>query len=361
VTTANVTAQRPVTAASPGATSAPAEQVVNDILQGAWKARAVHVAVELGIPDLVAKGPVGSVELAEAVGAHQPSLRKLLRLLATVGVLADVSGPPARDGDLVVGPTELSEVLRANPTGVVATDARFQATMWHWRAWGHLEHSIRTGEQAFEPANGRTFWELTRSDEDAAARFNAAMGSVSLRESEQILQLYDFRGSRHVVDVGGGVGSLLSALLRSSPDTRGTLLERPSVAERAEQEFAARGLADRVQVIGGDFHQTIPAGADTYVIKHVLHDWADADVVRILRLVRDAMTADSRLLIIDNIVDENATADTLFVDLLMLVLVGGGDRSEQEFTDLARQAGLAVQRSAPAGPGALRFLECRQV
>lgn len=333
-----------------------AEQTVNDMLQGAWKARALHVTVELGIPDLVAEGPVGAVELAAATGAHLPSLRKLLRLLVTVGVLAD---HPSDGDELTVGPTELSDVLRTDPTGVVATDARFQAAPWHWAAWGAFEHSIRTGEAAFPAANGQTFWSLIQTDDSAAARFNAAMGSVSLRESEQLPQVYDFSTVAHVVDVGGGVGSLLASIVESSPGTQGTLLELPEVAAVARTRLAERGIAERVEVVAGDFRQAIPSAADLYLLKHVLHNWTDDEVVQILTLIRSGMKPASRLLIIDNIIDPTATADTLFVDLLMLVLAGGGDRSRQDLTQLAERAGLTVTRFAPAGGGALCLLECR--
>jgi O-methyltransferase domain len=334
-----------------------AEQIVNDLLQGAWKARAVHVAVELAIPDLVAAAPVDSAELARQTGADLPSLRKLLRLLASFGVL---TAEPIVGGELLVGATELSDVLRADPRGVVATDARFQATAWHWAAWGALEHSIRTGEAAFPAANDQPFWSLIQADEDAKSRFNAAMGSVSQQESDQIPEIYDFTDAAHVVDVGGGVGSLLASIVERDPGIRGTLLDLPEVAEVARTRLAERGLGQRVTVLGGDFHDTLPPDGDVYVLKHVLHNWTDEQVVDILGRIREAMPPTSRVLIIDNIIDEDASTDTLFVDLLMLVLVGGGDRSRAAFTDLVERAGLTVTRSGPAGRGALGYLECRR-
>jgi hypothetical protein len=343
------------TAGQPALQSTAAEQEVNDLLQGAWKARAVHVAVELGIPDLVSGGAVGWRELARSTGAHPQSLRKLLRLLATVGVLEPVIGS---GGELAVGPTPMSEVLRADDTAVVATDARFQAAPWHWAAWGQLEHSIRTGGEAFAVANGASLWEVLQNDSRARARFDAAMSSVSLRESLEVPARYDFTGDRHIVDVGGGTGSLLAAVLESSPASHGTLLDRPENVEVARRRFAERGLLDRVEVVGGDFHETVPAGADVYVIKHVLHNWADDDVVGILNRIRVTMRPDSRILILDNLIEPESSADTLFVDLLMLVLAGGGDREEREFAGLAERAGLRVRRTGPAGTGALRYLEC---
>jgi len=352
---AQYTAGHPTRPARPALQASAVEQAVNDLLQAAWKARLVHVAVELDLPGLVAAGPVPASELAAATGAHPPSLGKLLRLLPVFGVLKRTTTP---DGETAFAGPPYSDMLRENVTGVVATDARFQAAPWHWAAWRQLEHSIRTGREAFVEANGRHLWEFVGADPDSQARFDHAMSSVSMRESRDVPACYDFVRYEHVVDVGGGTGSLLTAILESSPGTRGTLLDRPENAELAHQRFAESDLLDRAEVIGGDFHDTVPAGADLYVIKHVLHNWDDGDVVGILKVIGQAMRPDSKILIIDNVIDDEASADALFVDLLMLVLTGGGDCTEQELTDLVGRAGLRVQSTGPAGPGALRFLEC---
>lgn len=330
---------------------AAAEETVNDILQGAWKARAIHVAVELGIPELLADGSRNVSTLAAETGTHAPSLRRLLRLLSRVGVFTDLGN------DDLFGQSELSEVLRPNPANPVATDARFQAAHWHWHAWEQLGHSIRTGEESFKHANGISFWELTHEDPQARELFTAAMDSVSLVESELIPQVYDFSASRMVVDIGGGRGSLIAAILETSSQVRGLLLERPAITEEARKVLVSRGVADRCELVPGDFFETIPDGADTYLIKHVLHDWVDDDVVRILRRIRTSMTATSRLLVIDNLLDDNAAASSLFVDMLLLVLVGGVERSETEFAALAEKAGLRVVSSVPVGPGPQRIVE----
>ncbi|MFC5725036.1 methyltransferase [Streptomyces gamaensis] len=333
---------------------AAAEAAVNDILQGAWKARAVHAAVDLGIPELLEKGPRPVAELAAASGADESALRRLLVLLSTIGIFR------AEDDGETFGHSGLSEVLLPDPASPVATDARFQAAPWHWRAWEQLTYSIRTGKASFEEANGTSFWDLTRDDDTARELFNRAMGSVSLAESRQVAAAYDFSGSRLVVDIGGGRGSMLAAVLDTSPRTRGILLERPAVAEEARELLDGRGLLGRCEIVPGDFFTTVPDGADLYLIKHVLHDWTDADIVAILRRVHDAMTAESTLLVIDNLLDDRPTASTLCVDLLLLVLVGGAERSLAGFTALLAQAGLAVRRSFSCGPGPLRLVEIRR-
>lgn len=346
-------AQTPENAEAAAARAA-AEETVNDILQGAWKARAIHVAVELGVPELLQEGPRTAAALAEATGAHEQTLRRLLRLLATVGVFDDLGH------DDLFAQNALSAVLLPDPASPVATDARFQAAPWHWRAWEQLAHSVRTGEASFDVANGTSFWQLTHEDPDARELFNRAMGSVSLAEAGQVAAAYDFSGAATVVDIGGGRGSLMAAVLDAFPGLRGTLLERPPVAEEARELLTGRGLADRCEILPGDFFETIPDGADLYLIKHVLHDWDDDDVVRILRRIAAAMTPDSRLLVIDNLIDERPAASTLFVDLLLLVLVGGAERSESEFAALLEKSGLTVERSLPCGAGPVRIVEIRR-
>ncbi|MFF7024679.1 methyltransferase [Streptomyces klenkii] len=331
-----------------------AEATVNDILQGAWKARAIHVAVELGLPALLQDGPRTVADLAAAAGAHEPTLRRLLRLLAASGIFEEVGH------DDLYGHNALSEVLLPDPTSPVATDARFQAAPWHWRAWERLAHSVRTGEASFDVANGVSFWQLTQQDPQARELFNHAMGSVSLAESRQVAEAYDFSGADTVVDIGGGRGSLMAALLESAPGARGVLLERPEVAGEARALLESRGVGERCEVLPGDFFETIPAGADLYLIKHVLHDWDDEDVLRILRRIAAAMAPGSRLLVIDNLIDERPAASTLFVDLLLLVLVGGAERSESDFATLLEKAGLTVERSLPCGSGPLRIVEIRR-
>jgi hypothetical protein len=331
-----------------------AAKTVNDILQGAWKARAIHVAVELGIPELLASGPRSVSALAEATGTHQPTLRRVLRLLARVGIFTDLGR------DDLFGQSELSEVLRPGPANLVAADARFQAAPWHWRAWEQLGYSLRTGRASFEQANGVSFWQRTREDPEARELFNAAMGSVSLVESTLIPKAYDFSDSRLIVDIGGGCGSLLAAILEAVPDARGRLLERPAIAEEARELLACRGLEGRYEIVPGDFFETIPDDADSYILKHVLHDWNDEDVIRILGRIRESMSDESRLLVIDNLIDDNSFASTLFVDLLLLVLVGGGERTKEEFAVLFEKAGLRVERSLPVDSGPVRIIETRR-
>ncbi|GFH38219.1 methyltransferase [Streptomyces pacificus] len=321
-----------------------------ELLQGAWRARAVHVAAELGIPDLLAEGDRTVADLAERTGTHAPTLGRLLRVLSTFGVFLRLP-----DGE-TYAQTPLSAVLMAEPGSPESTDARFMAANWHWAAWGDLLHTVRTGESSFEKANGISFWELTKSDPDAKRRFNAAMSTVSEAESAGIARAYDFPDAGHVVDVAGGLGSLLAAILTEHRTVRGTVLERPEIVPLAEELLAKAGVDGRYETVAGDFFEEIPAGADLYTIKRALHDWDDDTIVRILARIRTSMRPGVPLLIMESMVDGNSDQEALFRGLLLTVLVGGQDRPESDYRRLAERAGLRVRRSIPVG-GDLRILE----
>lgn len=322
-----------------------------EIQQGAWRARTVHVAAELGIPDLVAGGPKKVSELATATGTHAPTLARLMRALSSFGVFERHS-----DG-VTYSQSPLSATLCTNPGCAESTDAIFQAAPWHWATWGELMHTVRTGEEAFKKANGSTFWELTRNDADAKRRFNSAMSSVSEEECDAIPRAYDFTGHRYIVDVAGGQGSLMGAVLRANPHARGTLLDRPSVIPLADDLLSGQGVDGRYELVAGDFFESVPPGGDVYLIKRALHDWEADDVVRILESIRTAMRPDSKLLIIESTLEDDAEQEWLFRDLLLLVLCGGRERAEWEYRELITRAGLRFVRSMSAGVGPLRILE----
>lgn len=328
-------------------------QKMTEILQGAWLARAVHVAAELRIADLLAAGPRSIDDLAAASDSHGPTMARLMRALARRGVFESLDG-----GDRFAN-NGLSRVLLGDPGCSQAADARFQAESWHWAAWGELRHCVQTGGDSFEVANGVSFWELTRRDAHARAVFHNAMGTVTVESSAAVPGAYDFSGYQDMVDVAGGEGILLTEILTANPHLRARLLERPKVAERAARLLAERGLADRCDTVEGDFFVEVPAAADIYLIKQALHDWEDDDAVRILSTIRRAMRPDSVLLVLENVVDTEADADTLFQDLLLLVLVGGRERGVDEWRRLLERAGLRLTRDIPTEAAPMRILEAK--
>jgi hypothetical protein len=216
---------------------------------------------------------------------------------------------------------------------------------WLWQAYGNMTHSIRTGTPAFTKSHGQPFYGYLHAHPRAAARFNAAMTSFSSHETAAILEAYDFSDARSVVDIGGNHGVLLAALLRAHPRMTGTLFDLPSVLAGAETVLSEMGIAERVRAVAGDFFDEVPAGADLYVMKSVLHNWDDTDALRILTTCRAAMAPEARLLVIERIVPEgNAPADAKLFDINMLVVAGGRERTELEYRRLFGEAGLALLR-----------------
>ncbi len=298
----------------------------------------IHVAAKLGLADLLAAGPRSVEELAAAAGAEPQALHRLLRALASLGIFAE---DPA--GDFVLTPQ--AELLRTDVQGSLRDIALLYGDDWLWQAYGNMTHSVRTGAPAFTKTHGQPFYGYLHAHPRAAARFNAAMTGFSSHETAAILEAYDFSNARNVVDIGGGHGALLAALLRAHPQMSGTLFDLPSVLAGAASVLGEMGIAERARTVAGDFFDEAPAGADLYVMKSVLHNWDDTDAERILSTCRAAMAPEARLLVIERVVPAgNAPAEAKLFDINMLVVAGGRERTEPEYRRLFEQAGLALTR-----------------
>jgi hypothetical protein len=305
------------------------------MIWGLHVSRAVYAAAELGVADLLADGPVSCAELAEDTGADEGSLYRVLRLLGALGVFTEVS--PGSFGLTILGSR-----LRSDSPASMRSWARIHGSFGGCLPHEHFLHTVMTGEPGFVTANGMSLFEyLTRHPSDAVV-FNAAMAERTAAFAPSVAAGYDFSGTRTVVDVGGGRGILLAAILRAHAHLQGTLLELPAVAATAEPVLAAAGVMDRCEVIGGDFFQGVPAGADCYVLANVLHDWDDAAAVRILAACRAAASRGGRLLIAERLIpiDPAEAVPVLLSDINMLVLSGGRERTNGEYRELLRAAGL---------------------
>ena len=304
------------------------------LVNGYQVSQAIHVAATLGIADLLAAGPRASDDLAAATGAHPQALYRLLRALASVGVFHEEEG---RCFSL----TPLGDCLRADAPEPVGGWAAFVGRPYVWRAWGELLHAVTAGEVAFAHVHGTDAWAYRASHPDENAIFDRAMTANSRRQAEAILAAYDFARFRRIVDVGGGRGALLAAILARHPEGRGVLFDQSHVVADAGPVLAAAGVAGRCEVVGGDFFRSVPAGGDAYVLRAILHDWGDGDATAILRTVRGAMAPEARLLLIERIVaPPNTGADTKFSDLNMLVELGGRERTREEYGALCAAAGF---------------------
>jgi len=334
-----------------GTPAATPDEELRHLFLGYRVSQAIYVAAELGIADLLAEGPKSAEELASACGAHAPSLRRVLRLLASEGVFA-------QDGDGRFALTPMAEALRGDAPGPVRALVLFSAGEAPWRAWTGLLHSVRTGEPAFDHAHGVGLFEHLRRHPEDRDRFDRVMTAQTAPFTRAVAAAYDFTRFGTVVDVGGAHGALALGLLEAYPHLRGIVFDQPEVAEGARRAIGAAGMAGRCEAAGGDFFDAVPAGGDAYLVKFVLHNWDDERAVAILRACRRAMTADGRLLVIELLVppgDGPSFAKSQDVNMLALA-PGGRERSEAEYRALFEAAGFALARTARA-QGELHVIE----
>ena len=306
-----------------------------------WTSQVIYVAAKLGIPDILASGPQTSEALAATTGTHAPSLYRLLRAVSSLGVLEEDEG---RRFSL----TPLGTRLRSDIPGSMLAWAILLGEPWFRRAWDNLLHSIRTGNAAFEAVHGAEFWAYIERDPDANALFNKAMTSVAPIKANATVEAYDFSGFGVVVDVGGGHGTLLAVILEGHPQIRGILFDLPHVVDGASAVLRAAGVADRCEIVGGSFFETVPGGGDAYILQTVIHDWDDEPSVRILQTCRRSMSKDAKLLLVEQVVPTgNEYHSSKFDDLNMLVFYRGRERTAGEFHGLLTTAGFTLSRIVP--------------
>ena len=317
-----------------------ARQTLTGLVLGFQLSQAIHVAAVLNIADLLASGPMTSSELAIATGTHSETLYRLLRALASIGVLHEHE-------KRYFALTPVGTLLRADVPDTLAPMARRFCRPSHWQAWGKLLTSVHTGATAFEDAHGHDIWTHRSLNKEEGDDFDLAMAAHSAQFADTFMQVFNVGQFAHVVDVGGGDGTFLTKILEVHQQMRGTLFDQPHVAARAARAVAGAHLTNRCNVLGGDFFEHVPHGADAYILKWILHDWDDASSIRILRICRNAMAQRSRLLIIEHIVGPpNSSPRGMFMDINMLVITGGRERTRDEFASLLAEAGLVTLSTA---------------
>ena len=316
---------------------------IRRLIDGFQVSQAIHVAARLRIADLLANGSRTADELATDTDTHAPTLYRLLRALSSVEIL--------REGnDRVFELAPLGQQLRSDVAGSMADWAGFIGSPGYWQAWSGLMHSVRTGENAFRHIHDTDVWSYRASRPEEGAVFDRAMTALSRRSSAALIAAYDFGRFRTVVDVGGGTGALLAAILGAHPTLHGILFDQPHVVAAARAFIERAGVADRCQIVGGSFFEGVPETADAYVLRSVIHDWEDVDAVGILTMVRNAMTPDGRIVMVERIVaPPNEGRDAKFSDLNMLVAPGGRERTREEFEALLGLAGLQASAVIDAG------------
>jgi hypothetical protein len=313
------------------------------MIWGTHISRAVYIAAELGIADLLADGPLSSGELARRTGTHAQSLYRVLRLLAACGVLDhDEAG--------AFSLTIVGERLRTNAPAGLRSWATFLDAIGAIRGFEHILETVRTGRPGFDLAHATTLFEFLDDHPDRAAAFEAAMSERTAAFAASVADRYDFSDIRTVVDVGGGQGILLAEILRRHHHLEGVLFDLSATAARASAVLGATDLAHRCQAIAGDFFDRVPEGADCYILANVLHDWNDTEGTQILRNCKCAMARHAKVLIVERRIPERDgdAIPALLSDINMLVITGGRERTDAEYAELLNAAGLRLGGITPA-------------
>jgi hypothetical protein len=312
------------------------------LLHGKILSQAVTVAAELGVADHVEASPTPVERLAAKTGANADTLYRLLRTLSAVGVFAESEGR-------AFALTPLSSLLRTDAPGSLRSMARMLNGPASHKAWGAFEHAVRTGESGFETAHGTPTFEYFGQHLEEGRIFDEAMGGFTAAAGRAVAKAYDFADVKHLVDVGGSQGVLLGAVLDVFPQVQATLFDLPHVIEGARSRIASGRHVGRIELVAGSFLDAVPAGADAYVMKSVLHDWPDDVCVTILSKCREAMAPGGRVLVVEGLVTNAPQATYLkLLDLQMLVMTSGGrERTEAEFAGIFERAGLRLVRVVP--------------
>jgi ubiquinone/menaquinone biosynthesis C-methylase UbiE len=317
-----------------------------DLLSGGPTFHAVAVVSRLAIPDLLDDGPRTAADLARATRTNEDSLYRLLRALACVEVFAE---RPGRHFAL----TPISRLLRTKVPGSMRALAVLGGEQWR-RAWYDLEHAVRTGRPAFERVSGSSFYEWLATEPAAARRFEEAQRYKWETLRDDVVDACDFSDASRIVDVGGGSGMLLEAILGRAPNATGMLVETPAIVAEARRHLRAAGLSRRCRVVEGDFVRSVPSSGDVYILAFVLHNWDDRRAVRILRNCRRAMADGGRVLVVEILVPASGSPSPAKIhDLEMLVFMPGGrERTRAEYRALLAAAGLKLSRVVPTGSSA---------
>jgi len=318
----------------------PAHVGILQLMNGVLVAGAVSCLARLGIPDLVEATPKSVQELAGQTGVNPHALYRLMRATASVGVLSE--GPDGKFSQ-----TPMSAVLRSKATPSLRAFAIMTGREWHGRGWAQLEHCVRTGNPAMQQIYGAPMFEYLKQHPEEAQIFNDAMSDISTIDSPAVAEAYNFDGIRTIVDIAGGHGLLLATILARNPQLQGTLYEVSHVLEGA-RSGPLKPLLERCTLASGDMFCSVPAGADAYIMKHIIHDWPDDRCVQLLKACRKGVNAGGKLLVVDCVIQPGNDFSTgKFLDLQMLIFPSGCERTEKQFRDLFAASGWRLKRIIP--------------
>ncbi|HEV3436090.1 MAG TPA: methyltransferase, partial [Gemmata sp.] len=321
----------------------PPEAMLIQMVFGKAITQALSVIARFKIADHLATGPKTATELAAVTSLHAGHLYRVMRALAGLGVLTgDEAGRFAL--------TPMGDMLRSDVPGSVRAIATYVCDPWSWKPWGDLAGAVKSGQPVFDRMFGEGAFDYLGKHPDEAATFNEGMTGFSQQSSAAVLKVYDFSKFGTIVDVGGGHGALMTAILKANPGVKGIIFDAASVASGASEAIRAAGLTDRCRTEGGDFFKAVPAGGDLYMLKHIIHDWNDVKATTILKACRAAIPATGKLLLVELVVPTGfAPHMSHILDLEMMVLCDGKERTEAEYRELLAGAGFRMTRAIPTG------------
>lgn len=322
------------------APSSPTDQMLQ-MMSGFWISRGIYIAAKLGLADHLRDGDKTAAELAAATDTHADSLFRVMRMLATIGVFRQTDG-----NRFALMP--LAETLLTDAPNSLRWFAIVEMGDEHYDAWGNLLHSVKTGDIAFDNLFGMDIWKYYEQNPENARNFNNSMANTTQFVTEAVVETYDFSPCRKLIDIGGGFGGMTAAILRANPHLAGAVFDAPSVAEKAKKFLAEAGVGDRCEAIGGDFFEEVPAGGDLYTMRWIIHDWDDERSLKILKNIRRAIPDDGKLLLVEAVVPEDGRPHiSKFVDLIMLTMTGGRERTASEYETLFGETRFKLSRVIP--------------
>lgn len=315
----------------------PPEQMLLQMIISPWISQAIYVAAKLGIADLLKDGSKSIEELAKCTQTHTRSLYRVLRALSSVGIFSEIEND-CFELNL------LATYLQTCVSGSLHPLAIMSSEKWHFKPWLDILYTLKTGNTAFEHIHGMKLFEYLETNSEAAQIFDEAMTSTTaILGGINITSDYDFSSIDKVVEIGGGHGTLIASILKTYPNMQGILFDQPHVVIGAKNLIEAEGLAERCQIIGGDFFQSVPSGGEVYILKQIIHDWDDTAAIAILKNCRIQMAKSGKILVIETLIPSRDEASfSKLIDLEMLVISGGCERNEAEYRALFKAAGFQL-------------------
>lgn len=324
-------------------TNLPPQIAMTQMILGYVNAKAVHVAAKLNIADLLAKhGPMDSSELANRTDADGESIFRLLRALASNGIFKE-----GENGKFSLTP--MAECLKEDSPNSTKAMALCAGSLFY-KTYNEFLFAVQNGGGGWVKALGAAPFEYLQNHPEEGKIFDRMMTDIHGGETQPMVENYDFSVFKTVVDVGGGNGEVISAVLHKNPGTKGILFDLPEVIERSKENIVAAGLSDRCQLASGNFFESVPKNGDTYILRHIVHDWKDTDAVAILTNCRKAMNPGGKVLVVEAVIPEgNDPHPFKWLDLTML-MIDGKERNSKQFEDIFSQAGLKLTRIVAATP-----------